>query len=337
MAAEKTAFVTGGSGFIGGRLIERLRRDGWSVKALARSPSSAEKVRSLGAEPVEGDLEDMQALRRGAEGCSLAFHAAAHLGEWGSREDFERVNVAGTRNVLSASREAGVRRFVHVGTEAALIAGQPLVNADETAPLRPDSNALYCATKAIAEQAVRDANGDALETVVVRPRLVWGRGDTTIMPSLVKAIEAGRFAWIGGGRHRTSTTHVDNTVHGLVLGAEKGQPGGVYFVTDGEPVVFREFITELVATQGVEAPDRNMPAPLAGAAAVASEGIWRALRLKSTPPITRLAVWLSSQECTIDISRARSELGYNPVRTIADGMSELRNEDQAGSSASANP
>jgi nucleoside-diphosphate-sugar epimerase len=226
---------------------------------------------------------------------------------------------------------------VHVGTEAALIAGQPLVNADETAPLRPDSNALYCATKAIAEQAVRDANGDALETVVVRPRLVWGRGDTTIMPSLVKAIEAGRFAWIGGGRHRTSTTHVDNTVHGLVLGAEKGQPGGVYFVTDGEPVVFREFITELVATQGVEAPDRNMPAPLAGAAAVASEGIWRALRLKSTPPITRLAVWLSSQECTIDISRARSELGYNPVRTIADGMSELRNQYQAGSNASANP
>jgi nucleoside-diphosphate-sugar epimerase len=331
MAAEKTAFVTGGSGFIGGRLIERLRSDGWAVKALARSPSSAEKVRALGAEPVDGDLDDRAAMRAGAEGCDVAFHAAAHLGEWGSREDFERVNVGGTRNVLTACREGGVRRFVHVGTEAALIAGQPLVNADETAPLRPDSKALYCATKAMAEQAVRDANGDGLETVVVRPRLVWGRGDTTIMPSLVKAMEAGRFAWIGGGRHRTSTTHVENTVHGLVLGAEKGRPGDVYFVTDGEPVVFREFITELVATQGVEAPDRNMPAPLAGAAAVASEGIWRTLRLKSTPPLTRLAVWLSSQECTIDISRARADLGYEPVRTIADGMSELREEYQAGS------
>jgi len=341
MAAEKTAFVTGGSGFIGGRLIERLSGDGWSVRALARSPSSAEKVRALGAEPVEGDLDDAAAMRAGAEGCDVAFHAAAHLGEWGSRDDFERVNVGGTRKVLTACREAGVRRFVHVGTEAALIAGQPLVNADETAPLRPDSKALYCATKAMAEQAVRDANGDELETVVVRPRLVWGRGDTTIMPSLVKTMEAGRFAWIGGGRHRTSTTHVENTVHGLVLGAEKGRPGGVYFVTDGEPVVFRDFITELVATQGVEAPERNTPASLAGAAAVVSEGIWRALRLKSTPPVTRLAVWLSSQECTIDISRARSELGYEPVRSIADGMSELRDEYQAGSlaqpSASTNP
>jgi len=326
MAAEKTAFVTGGSGFIGGRLIERLSGDGWSVRALARSPSSAEKVRALGAEPVEGDLDDGQAMRAGAEGCDVAFHAAAHLGEWGSRDDFERVNVGGTRKVLTACREAGVRRFVHVGTEAALIAGQPLVNADETAPLRPDSKALYCATKAMAEQAVRDANGDELETVVVRPRLVWGRGDTTIMPSLVKTMEAGRFAWIGGGRHRTSTTHVENTVHGLVLGAEKGRPGGVYFVTDGEPVVFRDFITELVATQGVEAPERNMPAPLAAAAAVACERIWRMLRLKSAPPITRLAVWLSSQECTIDISRARAELGYEPVRTIEEGMEELRSE-----------
>jgi nucleoside-diphosphate-sugar epimerase len=324
MAAERTAFVTGGSGFIGGRLLERLRADGWSLKALARSPSSGQKVRDKGAEPVEGDLEDEAALHAGAEGCDVAFHAAAQLGEWGSRKDFERVNVDGTRKVLRACREAGVRRFVHVGTEAALIAGEPLVNVDESAPLRPDSKALYCATKAMAEQAVRDANGDGLETVVVRPRLVWGSGDTTIMPSLVKTMKAGRFAWIGGGRHRTSTTHVDNTVHGLVLGAEKGRPGGVYFVTDGEPVVFREFITELVATQGVEAPDRNMPAPVARMAAAVCERIWRTFRLGGAPPVTRLAVWLSSQECTIDTSRAQAELGYAPVRTIADGMSELR-------------
>jgi nucleoside-diphosphate-sugar epimerase len=294
------------------------------VRALARSPASADKVRALGAEPVQGDLDDVAAMRAGAEGASLAFHAAAHLGEWGSREEFMRVNVEGTKNALRATRDAGVGRFVHVGTEAGLIAGQPLLNVDESAPLRPDSKALYCATKAMAEQAVRDANGDGFATVVVRPRLVWGHGDTTIMPGLMKAVEAGRFAWIGGGRHRTSTTHVDNVIHGLVLGAEKGSPGGVYFVTDGEPVVFRDFITELLGTQGVEMPDRNMPAGVAGAAAAASEGVWRALRLKSDPPVTRLAVWLSSQECTIDISHARSELGYEPQRTIPEGMDELR-------------
>jgi nucleoside-diphosphate-sugar epimerase len=323
-AEQERAFVTGGSGFIGRRLIRALISKGWKVRALARSRASAEAVSAAGAEPVEGDLSDLDAMRSGADDCTFAFHAAAHLGEWGPRSEFERVNVGGTRNVLRACREAGVRRFVHVGTEAALLAGQPLVRIDETAPLRPDSKAAYSATKAMAEQAVREANGDGLETVVVRPRLVWGVGDTTILPSLVKAIESGRFAWIGGGRHLTSTTHVDNVIHGLVLGAEKGKPGSVYFVTDGEPVVFREFIAELVGTQGVKVPDRNIPAPLARLVAGASERVWGTFHLKGTPPVTRLAYWLSALETTIDISRARSELGYEPVRSIEDGMVELR-------------
>ena len=294
------------------------------MRALARSDAAAQKVSEAGAEPVGGDLDDVAALAAGAQGCEVAFHAAAALGEWGRPEDFERGNVRGTANALEAARRAGVRRFVHVGTEAALLAGQPLVDVDETAPLRPDSKAPYSSTKARAEQAVRDANGDGLETVVVRPRLVWGRGDTTILPALVEAVRAGRFRWIAGGRHRTSTTHVDNAVHGLVLGAERGQPGGVYFVTDGEPVVFHDFVVELLATQGVEAPESSVPAPVARVAAPALEGAWRVLRLRGQPPLTRLAYWLSALETTIDISRAHRELGYEPVKSIPEGMAELR-------------
>jgi nucleoside-diphosphate-sugar epimerase len=324
---EAAAFVTGGSGFIGGRLIRRLVADGRRVRALARSEDSAAKVADAGAEPARGDLSDPAALRAGAEGCELAFHAAAAVLEWGPREEFVHANVDGTRHVLDACREAGVRRLVHVGTEAATMAGQPLVDIDETAPLRPDSKAAYCATKAMAEQAVRDANGEGFETVVVRPRLVWGKGDTTILPGLVDAVGSGRFRWIGGGRHRTSTTHVDNVVEGLVLGGQRGRPGEAYFVTDGDPVVFRDFITDLVGSQGVEIPDRGLPKGLASAAAVASEGVFRALRLKGTPPLTRTAYWLSALECTIDISKAREKLGYEPHRTIEDGMAELRATD----------
>jgi nucleoside-diphosphate-sugar epimerase len=323
---ERTAFVTGGSGFIGGRLIRRLVGDGWRVSALARSEAAAAKVSEAGAQPARGDLDDFESMRAGAAGADVTFHAAAHLGEWGPREEFERANVHGTRKAVDASRAAGVRRFVHVGTEAGLLAGEPLVNVNEDAPLRPDSKALYSATKAQAEQVVRGANDESLETVVVRPRLVWGAGDTTILPSLVQAVEKGRFAWIGGGRHRTSTTHVDNVIHGLMLGAERGRPGGVYFVTDGEPVVFRDFITDLLGTQGVTPGDRNVPAPVARAMAAGAEGVWRTFRLGGSPPLTRLAYWLSAQECTIDVSRARAELGYEPVRSIPEGMDELRRE-----------
>ena len=319
-----SAFVTGGSGFIGGRLIRRLRAEGLDVRALARSERSAEAVRSLGAEPVFGEIGSAEAMRVGAEGCEYAFHAAAKVEDWGKRADFERDNVEGTRNALTAARQAGVRRFVHVGTEAALMAGQPLVNANEDDPLRPDSPALYPSTKAKAEQAVRDANGDGFETVVVRPRFVWGSGDPSILPSIAAAVRSGQFRWVGGGHHRTSTTHVDNTVEGLWLGATRGKPGGVYFVTDGEPVVFREFVGKLLATQGVEAPDKDLPVGVARAIAAGSEATWRLLPLKGRPPLTRFTVWVSSLECTIDITRAREELGYEPVRSIEEGLAELR-------------
>jgi nucleoside-diphosphate-sugar epimerase len=318
-----SAFVTGGSGFIGGALIERLTSEGWDVRGLARSESAAQKVRARGAEPAAGDIEDAGALRAAAEGADVAFHAAAKLGDWGDPSEFERLNVRGTENVISACRDAGVRRLVHVGTEAALMAGEPLVNVDEDAPLRPDSPVLYSATKAKAEQRVRAANDEGLETVVIRPRFVWGKGDTTLLPAFVELVRSGRFRWVGGGRHLTATTHVDNTVEGLWLGATKAPAGSVYFVTDGEPVVFRDFVSRMVETQGVAIPDKSASPALVGAAAAVVEPLWRLLRRPTPPPVTRFAVWVSTQECTIDISRARRDLGYRPVRTRDEGLAEL--------------
>jgi nucleoside-diphosphate-sugar epimerase len=317
------AFVTGGSGFIGGRLVGRLVADGVRVRALARSGAAADRVRTLGAEPVMGSLDDVGAMQAGAAGCEVAFHAAAQLGDWGKREEFVRGNVLGTRNAVGACAAAGVRRFVHVGTEAALIAGQPLIGVDEGEPLRPDSPALYSSTKALAEIEVRTAPV-AMRTVVVRPRFVWGAGDTTLLPAFTAAVRAGRFAWIGGGRHLTATTHVDNVVEGLLAGARRGAHRAAYFVTDGDPVEFRGFVTRLLATQGLDAPERTVPAAVAGAIATAGEALWRALPLPGRPPLTRLAVWLASQECTLDTARAREELGYAPVRTRDEGLDELR-------------
>jgi nucleoside-diphosphate-sugar epimerase len=319
----EAVFVTGGSGFIGGRLVERLVSEGRVVRALARSEASARRVAELGAEPVRGEIGDRASLAAAAQGADLAFHLAAQLGEWGAREDFERGNVEGTRNALAACAEAGVRRFVHCGTEAALMAGEPLVGVDETAPLRPDSPAPYPATKAKAEQAARDASREGFETVVLRPRFVWGRDDTTLLPEMVATIEAGKWAWVGGGRNLTDTTHVGNVVEGLLLAAEKGAPGEAYFVTDGEPVVFRDFVTALLETQGVEPPDRSIPAWSAAPLARVAEATWRLLPLSGTPPMTTFRSWLLTQECTIDISKARAELGYAPVVSREQGLAEL--------------
>lgn len=324
MDAGDCAFVTGGSGFVGGRLIGRLAREGVKVRALARSDDSAAKVEAAGAEPVRGDLDDEEVMRAGAEGCKYAFHAAAKVEDWGDPADFERINVDGTTRLLRAARAAGVERFVHVGTEAALLVGDPLVDANENAPLRPDSKALYPSTKARAERAVRTASREGFATVVVRPRFVWGPGDATVLPSIVEAVESGRFAFIGGGRHRTSTTHVDNAVEGLVLAADRGRPSAAYFVTDGEPIVFREWIARLLATRDVEPPTRSIPRPVAAALAAAGETAWRLLPLKGAPPLTRMTYWVTGLECTLDDSAARADLGYAPVITREQGLDGLR-------------
>jgi nucleoside-diphosphate-sugar epimerase len=140
----------------------------------------------------------------------------------------------------------------------------------------------------------------------------------------VKMVEAGRFAWVGGGGQLTATTHVDNVVEGLLLAAKRGRPGEAYFVTDGEPVVFREFVSAMLETQGVEAPTRAMPRWLGQALAGVGEPAWSHLPLPGRPPLTRFTFWVLTQECTIDDSKARGELGYTPIVSREQGLAELR-------------
>jgi nucleoside-diphosphate-sugar epimerase len=322
-------FVTGGSGFVGRRLIRRLTDGGLEVRALARSESSAQVVADDGAEPVRGDLSDDEALRSGMSGCGLVVHAASKVDEWGAKEAFAETNIRGTERVLEAARDSGVERLVHLGTEAVCATGDPLVDIDESAPYAEFPVSLYAWSKKEAEQVVLAADSDGLEVVVVRPRFVWGAGDRSLLPGVVEAVEDGRFAWLDGGRYRTSTCHVDNAVEGVVRAADRGEPGEVYFVTDGDPVEYRSFVTELLATREVAPPDREMPRWIARSAAVVGEGVWRLFRLDGHPPVTRTATDLLGVEVTIDDGKARRELGYVPVTTRDEGREEMRDEESA--------
>jgi nucleoside-diphosphate-sugar epimerase len=150
-------------------------------------------VREAGAEPCEGDLSDVEALKRGMEGCDVVFHSAASLKQWGPRAEFFEANVRGTENVLEAARAVGVKRMVHVGTEAAFVDGTPMVNMDETRPLPEKPIGNYASTKNAAERLVLSVNSPELATVVVRPRFIWGKGDTSVLPIIIEAVKSGRF------------------------------------------------------------------------------------------------------------------------------------------------
>jgi nucleoside-diphosphate-sugar epimerase len=321
--AGSKAFVTGGSGFVGRELIKALCAKGCKVAALARSPEAMTAVSQAGAAPAPGDLSDIGALRSGMAGCETVFHAAAEVRDWGPREAFEEVTVRGTALVLDAAREAGVSRLVHISTEAVLAGGGPILEADETAPYPADPIGLYPWSKGIAERAVVAANTASLATVVVRPRLVWGQGDTSLLPQLVGAMRSGQWLWFGGGHHRTSTCHVRNVAEGALLAAECGEGGEIYFLSDGAPVDFRDFITEMVATQGVVAPQRTAPMWLARAMAAVGEAAWGALKIKGRPPLTRTIVNLFFSEVTVNDRKARERLGYRSHVSIPEGLAEM--------------
>jgi nucleoside-diphosphate-sugar epimerase len=314
----KAAFVTGGSGFVGRALIGELVRRGIAVAALARSDAAAAAVKAAGATEVRGDLDDRAAMEAGMRGADTAFHAAAYVKQHGPRAEFFRANVAGTEHVLAAARAAGVRRFVHIGTEAVLADGKPIVRVDETVPRTRRPAGLYPLTKGLAEAAVIAANAPGtFETVVVRPRFIWGKGDTSLLPELSETVRRGRFAWIGGGRHLTSTCHVDNVVEGAIAAADKGRPGEIYFLTDGEPVEMRAFLTEYLATAGVDAGTRSVPRWIARSAAALTG--WM-----KTPPVTRTAIALVGVEVTVDDAKARRELGYTGHVSREAGLAAMR-------------
>lgn len=320
---ESRIFVTGGSGYIGRNLIRRLVQDGHEVVALARGPDSATKVEALGARPALGDILDPASLLAGMQGCYWLVHAAADTGHGAIEVNQQHTNLAGTRNVFQSARAAGVRRAVHLSTEAVLLSGKPLIMATEETPIPARHAGSYSASKAAAECVARELDSIECEVVVVRPRFVWGRDDTTALPQLIAAARSGKLAWIGGGRYRTSTSHIDNVVEGIVLALEKGRGGETYFITDGDPVEFRDFVSRLLEHAGVAPPTKSAPRWLVAATARFGDTLARMTSGRFDPPIGGQEYGTVGVEVTLDISKAERELGYRPVITREEGFTTV--------------
>jgi len=324
MKDSSHSFVTGGSGFLGGELLERLREQGQHVRALARSERASARIQGRGAEVVRGDLSTREVLIEGMRGCSVVYHCAAAVGDWRGFTESWETNVIGTDVVLDSARAAGVECVVYVSSEQVVSDGGPLRGIDETHPYPNKCFGNYAITKAEGERRALAADGEGLRVVSVRPRLIWGVGDTTVLPRMLDAVRSGTFAWIGGGGYRTSTCHVTNAVEGLLCAAASGRGGESYFVTDGEDLEFRDFASRLLATHDVTAPGRSVPLWLLWGAARAMESGWRWLPLRGAPPVTRVGLAVVGQEVTVRDTKARRELGYDNRVTLEEGLEAMR-------------
>lgn len=316
-------FVTGGSGFVGGAAIKHFVARGDAVRAMSRSEKSDAAIKALGATPVRCDLENVGAANIGD--AEAVVHCAAFVEQWGPKDAWKRFNVDGAARMLKAARDAGVKRFIHISTESVLWRGQSLNGADETYPLAPNSPYPYASTKAQAEQLVTAANAPPFETIILRPRFIWGPGDTTLLPLIEHMSKTGGWMWVNHGRVQTSTTHVSNLVHAIELALTKGKAGGTYFILDDGVRSMHDMIGCMAASRGITLPEKSVPAWFADMLGATCEMVWGAFPMKGDPPLTRFSAMILSRDCILKDDKARAEMGYRPVISVEDGMRGLAN------------
>ena len=328
------AFVTGASGFIGGRIAERLLADGRKVRVLSRRPLP--ELEAKGAEVILGDLHDIHALERGCLAADTVFHVAGRVGVWGPRQDFYRVNVEGTRNLLDACRRAHVPRMVYTSSPSVVYNGGDLRNVDESAPLCIHAPCAYPTSKAAAEQAVLEAHTKDFCTVALRPHLVWGPGDRNIVPRVLALAKSGKLKIIGRGENKVDLTHITNVVdaHLLAEGAlvQPNSPAGgrAYFITNGEPVPLWPWINGLLRDLGQPPVTKKIPLGLTFALGGLLEAFWRINGRDGEPPMTRFVAKEMATDHYFNISAARRDLGFHPLMTMAEGTADLVAHYKAG-------
>ena len=321
MSEPKTVFITGATGLVGSHAAEEALKRGHRVKALVRGSSDTRWLDAWGVEKVPGDLEDPEALRRGVEGADWVFNCAAKVGDWGSLEEFLRLNVDALKLLLDAASEAKVARFVHVSS-LGVYEGRDHFGTDETTP--PAAQALdgYTRSKVEAEAlALRYVRERGLPLTVVRPGFIYGERDRTVLPKLVDSLRKGRFAYFGSGDQALNCIYVKNLVHAIFLAAESPDSvGEVFNVTDGPRVSKKQFVGRVAELAGLKPPRRKIPLWLAWTLAILLER--RAKRLGSTtPPLVNKARYkFLGLNLEYSIEKARRVLGYEPPFTTDAGL-----------------
>jgi len=320
------ALVTGGGGFLGGAIVRLLRARGDEVRSFARGHYPA--LEESGVEVHRGDIGDTTAVARAVEGMDVVFHVAGLTGVWGPYEEYHRVNVTGTENVLAACRGHGVRRLVFTSTPSVVHAGRDIEGGDESLPYAAAFSTHYPRTKAVAERLVLAADDQLLSTVALRPHLVWGPGDNHLVPRIVARGRARRLRLIGDRPNVVDTVYVDNAADAHLAAADRLAPGAPcagkpYFITNGEPLPLAEIINGILGAAGLPPVTRRIPVPMAVALGGLAELLYGVLRIRSEPPITRFVARQLSTSHWFDISAARRDLGYEPRVSIEEGLSRL--------------
>ncbi|MCX5882451.1 MAG: NAD-dependent epimerase/dehydratase family protein [Deltaproteobacteria bacterium] len=342
--SARTILVTGGGGFLGKAIVRLLinRRD----RVISFSRGHYSELESLGVKQVQGDISNPVAVENAVRGVDSVYHVAAKAGVWGDYKDYYRINTEGTRHVIAACKSCGVSRLIYTSSPSVVFDGGDMEGVDEAVPYPGSYHAAYPETKALAEQAVREAGGrfqtadgrrqrtgkicpaagEGLKTIILRPHLIWGPGDNHLVPRILN--RAKRLRRIGDGNNRVDVIYIDNAARAHLLAEEAliRQPelsGNVYFISQGKPVYLWKMIDDILQAGGLSPVKRSISSRAAFRIGAILEWFYKSFAIKEEPQMTRFVARELSTSHWFDIRAAQRDLGYAPEVSTEEGLIRL--------------
>ena len=318
--------VTGATGFLGFYLAKKLKLIGLSVIGLGRNLQKGNKLTEFGIEFISVDLSDKENLNKIFQDVDYVFHCAAKSSVWGDYKSFYKANVEGTKNIADLCLKNKVNRLIYVSSPSIYFDFKDKLNIKEEEKLtcHPANN--YIKTKIMAENIIDNAFKDGLDVITIRPRGIFGSGDNAILPRLLKA---NREKYIPRTRKDDiliDITHVYNVVEALILAmqADKKYSGKKYNITNDENIYLYKTIEDILKSKGEKFNSKFIPYNLIFLLVSIMEFIYKFIPNKE-PLFTRYSLGLLSFNQTLDISKAKNDLGYKPIISIKDGLKECLN------------
>ena len=326
MMKKQKIVITGAAGFLGGRTAKYLAQNfkDYSIVATSRSKGRNTEIESFGCQFINGDLVSESFCKQLTEGADIIVHCAALSAPFGPHDTFYNSNYIATRNLLNAGRANSVKKFVYISTPSIYFNFLDRFDIKESDPLPQKLVNNYATTKLEAEKMVLSSNTDPFQTIALRPRAIIGAEDTVILPRVLKAYHEGKLKIIGNGKNICDFTCVSNVIEAILcsIKAEPHAFGEAYNITDDNPIEFWKGLNYAFELLNLPPPTKKVPKNLAMFVARIVELKAKLFDGEKEPAITRYGIGILANNFTLDISKAKQKLGYQPKMNTFEGIKE---------------
>lgn len=322
----KKVLVTGGGGFVGSAIVRSLLKLDCQVFVAGRN--SYPRIEEIGATCLQGNISDRDFTMQICDGIDTVFHTAAKAGIWGRWQEYNNTNIIGTRNIVDSCKAHRVQNLIYTSTPSVVFANKDIVNGDESLPYAKTYLCHYPKSKVIAEKYVLRNNNNGLRACAIRPHLIWGPGDPHLVPRLLEKGRKGELKIVGSGNNLVDISYIDNVAHAHLLAAKNLEEGGeaagnAYFIGQESPVKLWHWINDLYRELGIPPITRKVPFMAAYIAGSVLEFIYRLQGNPNEPKMTRFLAQQLARSHSFSHHRARTDFGYRPVVTLAEGQKRL--------------